>query len=280
MTIFIAIILGLIQGLCEFLPISSSGHLMIFESLLGVSADNEFFNVTLHLATLLSVIIVFRKQIWQVLTHPTKPLFWQLIISTAITCIIVVIIKLTISELFEVSFLGFGFLFSATLILVVSKFKNKTNYANELYTIDAKTAKLNLNCRQDLLATNNGITIKNSILVGCFQGLAALPGISRSASSICAAQIGGASRESALEYSFLLSIPIIIASMVYELVTAKFTLPHIDFWPLFIGSVTAFISSLLSIKFMMGLAKKRSWTGFAIYLFILATAILVFTFFF
>lgn len=255
MSIFFAFILGLIQGLCEFLPISSSGHLMIAEALLGITENNEFFNVLLHLATLLSVVIIFRKDLWEIIKNPRKKVFWLIVVSTMVTCAIVVILKLIISELFALTFLGFGFLFSATIIIVASRVKKPA------YNFDL-----------------SNITFGQALMIGCFQGFAVLPGISRSASTVSSGEIMGINRETSLRFSFLLSVPVIIASMVYELVSCSFVAPHIDFPVALVGGLTAFISSLLSIKFMLMLARKKSWIGFAVYLTILSIAVLIFTF--
>ena len=256
MSILVAIILGLVQGLCEFLPISSSGHLMIAEALLGVTGNNLFFNVLLHLASLLSVLIIYRKQIFQILIHPKEKMFWLIVVSTLASCAVVVLIKLSVSELFEITFLGFGFLFSATLILITQKIVEKQN------------SKLKVP------------SFKMATVIGLFQGVSALPGISRSASTTCIGQLLGLDRESALDYSFILSIPIIIASMVYTFLTPTNTDLTIGFWPCFIACVATFISSMAAIVFLKKLAKSKSWLAFSIYLFVLATAILIFTFVF
>lgn len=257
MSIFIAVILGFVQGLCEFLPISSSGHLMITEALLGQTGDNLFFNILLHLASLLSVVIIFRKKLWNIFSHPKEKPFWLIVIATLVSCLMVILIKSVVSELFELTFLGFGFLFSATIILISTKINNPTTPKHSLKTINFSQA----------------------ILIGAFQGIASLPGISRSASTTSTGLILGLNREDALDFSFILSVPIIIASMFYSILT-KNTTSSISFLPCFIGSLTSFISSLLSIEFMIKLTKKKSWLPFSIYLFILSTIILVFTFIF
>ena len=115
-------------------------------------------------------------------------------------------------------------------------------------------------------------------MVGVSQGIAVLPGITRSGATICTGQLMGASREDALRFSFLLSIPVIIASMVYELIGCGFVAPAIGFVPVLIGSVVAFLAALVSIRAMLKLARRGNWLWFSVYLFVLSTLVLTFTF--
>ncbi|MCR5553614.1 MAG: undecaprenyl-diphosphate phosphatase [bacterium] len=259
MTIIIAIILGLVQGICEFLPISSSGHLLIFESLFNINQNNELFNVLLHLATLLSVILFYRKKIAEILFGKEKRVIWLLVLSMIPTCLVVVLIKALASEMFTASFLGFGFLFSATIIFVGDLvYKKKTVPPYSLSKIKKGSA----------------------LTIGFLQGFACLPGISRSATTVNTALVLGIDKESAIDYSFILSIPVILTSLVYEIISLNFTLPQIDFWSSFVGAIVAFISSLLSIKLIRNVIKNKSWIGFGIYLTLLSIAIIIFTFIF
>lgn len=258
MSVWIALILGLIQGLTEFLPISSSGHLTLAEGILGITEGNQFFNILLHLATLMSVFVVFHKEIADILKHPFGKKTRLLVVAMIPTCIIAVVIKLFASELFELTFLGFGFLISATLLLV-----------------SHTATKKQLSPVEDNL---ENISYKQALIVGASQGFTVLSGITRSGTTICTGMLVGLSRSNALKFSFLLSIPVIIASMVLELASCGFSAPPIGFLPCFVGSIVAFISSLLSIKFMMNLAKKGKWIWFSVYLFILSFGVLIFTF--
>lgn len=258
MTIIIAIVLGLIQGLSEFLPISSSGHLLIFESIFGLSGNNEFFNVLLHLATLLSVILIYRKKIIEIFFGKEKRVILLLTLSMIPTCLVVILIKALASEMFTASFLGFGFLFSATIIFVGDLISKKGSLLSPLSSIKKSSA----------------------LTIGLFQGLSCLPGISRSATTVSTGLVLGLNKETALDYSFILSIPVILASLVYEIITLNFNMPSLEFWPALIGSFVAFISSLLSIKLIRNVIKNKSWFGFGIYLIILSVAVIIFTFIF
>ncbi len=355
-----ALILGLIQGLTEFLPISSSGHLTLAEGLMGITESNNFFNVVLHLATLLAVIIVFWPDVKALLRHPFSRTGRLLIVATIPTCVLAVCFKLLLSEMFTVTFLGFGFLVSAMLLLVTTVALprgNATQTAGAMANLGAHTwsfntgaagamansaenlsampykqtrnmrakkcakkgklistmsnartvdacAMANANagksgtmgnasvraCKAGVRMGNAGatgqvggadepnLTFGQAIMVGISQGIAVLPGITRSGATICTGQLMGASREDALRFSFLLSIPVIIASMVYELIGCGFHAPAIGFVPVLIGSVVAFAAALVSIRAMLKLARRGNWLWFSVYLFVLSSLVLTFTF--
>lgn len=287
-----ALILGLIQGFTEFLPISSSGHLTLAEGLMGITESNNFFNVVLHLATLLAVIIVFWPDVRALLRHPFSRTGRLLIVATIPTCVLAVCFKLLLSELFTITFLGFGFLISAMLLLVTTMALPRGNAlqpAGAMTSLGAHTSGFNTGAKSSMAGKSgaNGqtggtdepnLTFGQAIMVGISQGIAVLPGITRSGATICTGQLLGASREDALRFSFLLSIPVIIASMAYELIGCGFVAPAIGFVPVLLGSVVAFSAALISIRAMLKLARRGNWLWFSVYLFVLSTLVLTFTF--
>lgn len=244
MTIIEAIILGIIQGLTEFLPISSSGHLVLFEKIFSISVDFIFFSVVLHFFTLMSVVIYFRKDIWQLIKHPFSPLALKLYLATLPTIIFVLIFETYITELFSGKILPFSFLFTAILLLFaqfsVSKSEKKLDY-------------------------------KSSILMGVMQSIAVLPGISRSGTTICTGVLCGYEKNQVAKFSFLMSIPIIFASMLYELFK-YFNVGGGQIYVLqtIIASLFAFVVGIFSIKFMLWIVKKLKFYWFSIYLVIIA----------
>lgn len=254
MSVICALILGIIQGITEFLPISSSGHLTLAEGIMGLVGDNNFFNVLLHLSTLLSVFIVLWKEIKSLIVHPFSKPTLCIVVATIPTVIIGAIVKFWVPELFSVTFLGFGFLITATYIL-----------ATELLIKPAP----NLG--------NKNIGPLKSFAIGISQGIAVLPGLSRSGVTICTARILGTDKQTAFKFSFLLSIPVILGSIVLEFSSGISNFSHIGFIQCAVGSVTAFITSLITLKMMLKLARKN-WLWFSIYLFLLAFATLTFTF--
>ncbi len=250
MDVIIIIILGIVQGLTEFLPVSSSGHLVLLENIFNIENSSLFINVVLHFATLLAVVIYYRKQIWQLIKHPIQPLALYLIISTIITCSIV----LLFADFFESSFSGvllaWGFFLSALFLFA-------TEYISRRY----EEQKYNY----------SKVNIKHSIFLGIFQGLAILPGVSRSGTTLCAGIVMGINKKDALDYSFLMSIPIIIASLVYELIKADYSaiLTEINVFNLILGGVVAFVFAILGIKVMLKVVEKIQYKWFALYLLIL-----------
>lgn len=249
--IFVVFVLGLVQGFTEFLPVSSSGHLVLFENIFGIHDGSLFLNVALHVATLVAVVIFYRKKLWDMVKHPLQPINAYLVCATVVTCVIVVLF----SDFFENSFSGgllaWGFILSAVFLLATEWISKK--YEKDTYP------------RQKIEA-------KQSLLLGLFQGLAILPGISRSGTTLCAGIVMGVEKKEALDFSFLMSIPIIIASLVYELVKCDFKLDFADvtLTQTLVGCVTAFACAIVGIKLMLKVVEKVQYKWFAIYLLILA----------
>ncbi|MBR2909565.1 MAG: undecaprenyl-diphosphate phosphatase [Clostridia bacterium] len=253
MSIIIALFLGLIQGLTEFLPISSSGHLMLFEGLLGLKGSNIFFNLILHFATLLAVVIVFWKDVIELIKHPFGEKMRKIVVATIPTVILALIVKFAIDEFTMVVFLGYGFLVSAVVIFTTFMLQKKQN-----------------------LLINKNISYKQSFIIGLVQGFAVLPGISRSGSTICAGLLQGVDREECAKFSFLISIPVILGGVIFETADGFLNgFGNVLALPSIIGFLVAFIVALFTIKLMMRVVKKGNWLIFAIYLFVLAGFVLL-----
>ncbi len=246
--IFYIVVLAFVQGLTEFLPVSSSGHLLLLSKLFGINNDFLLLSVILHVATLLSVLIVLKSEVKELIKHPFGDLSKKLILATIPTVVIVILFKSFFDNAFDGKYLPFCFMLTSVLI-VLSEFicKKKTNLT--------KT-----------------ITSKDSIIMGIAQGIAVLPGISRSGATICTGLICGKNREEVAHFSFLMSIPIILASLVlevYEYVKVGQVL-IISWYELLIGFIVAFITGLFAVKFMLKLIEKHSLMIFAVYLVIIA----------
>lgn len=242
MTQWEALILGMIQGITEFLPISSSGHLELVQALLGFQNLHQYvlFNLTCHLGTLAAILCVFSPQIRQGFTTNYQRLF-QVIIGTLPLFPLVIILK-PIKTLFDQpELLGFFFLITATFIYLSSK---------------AKIRKRTLNQWRDPL------------VVGLFQAVAVLPGISRSGSTIAAAQLLGWKREEAVSFSFLLAIPAILGGMTLEIFQVL-KQPYSDSFfhlPTFaIGFITSFGIGYFALKLLIRLMAQDKWIYFAWY---------------
>ena len=299
MEIWEALVLGIVQGLSEFLPISSSGHLLLIEKL-GIGQENLFFNVMLHVGTLLAVLIALRKTWIRLIIQPfgdlkkrltkrktvstkqNKPsgqtisglkaanetyeyqkvfgglaaskIDGYLVLACVPTVAFAFAFKLLFPDLLEGKLLGCGFVLTAVLL-----------YAGE-----------NFNSTKSAL-----LAPKTSILTGVLQGIAVLPGVSRSGATISALTLQGVEKKAATTFSFLLSIPIILGSALYEsldLFTGKATL-SIAPAAVVAGMISAFLSGLVAIKFFLKLIEKHSMTGFVIYTLLLGIAVSVYPFF-
>ena len=241
------IFIGFVQGITEFLPISSSGHIVLFGSLFNL--DNLILiSIVAHVGTLFAVIFCYRKTLFPLIRKPFNKTNLNLIIATIPSIIIVLLFNKFIEDSFSTSSLVWGFLISAVLLLVADFKKNGFSPINK----------------------------KSSLYMGISQGLAILPGISRSGSTLVCGLIAGVEKKQALDFSFLMSIPIIIASAIYEsfkLFSSQITISWIG---IFIVMVSSFIFGIISIKIMLKVVKNNKLYFFSIYLIILSLIVLLF----
>jgi len=242
MTILEGIFLGLLQGLAEFLPVSSSGHLLLATHLFDMSQGVLFLMIILHLATLLAVVIVFHKRIWELVKNPFSKMGVALIIATAITVGFVLLFNDWIDSVVTVRILPITFLITAIILFATTFFKN----------------------------TDKEVGTKTAIATGLAQGIAVVPGFSRSGLTIATALSTGTKREAAAEFSFLMSIPIIIASFVFEIIRGGTSMAGVTFLPLAISFVIALVTGIFAIKFMLAIIRKISLGWFSLYLVVLA----------
>lgn len=247
MTLFVALILGIVQGLTEFLPVSSSGHLTLLNKIFGIQGDFLLVTVLLHLATLFAVFYVFRKEIWELIKHPFSKDAVNLYIATIPTVIIVLLTKGLLEDAFaSAKLLPYCFLITAILLFFT-------------YLL-SKKKKDQIQYRQ--------LKKSSAFIMGVAQGLAVMPGISRSGSTICAGLLAGEECEKTTQFSFLMSIPIILASMAYEFITADLAAVSTSnmIIPLIFAFLSAFIVGIFSIKFMLKIVKNAKYYWFSIYL--------------
>ena len=244
-----AIILGLIQGLTEFLPISSSGHLEIGKKLFSIkhqAYDSLLFTLVLHLGTALSTIFVFKKEIFEILSSLLKlkidynTLFVLKIIVSMIPAVTIgILFQQKIKILFSNNLIlvGIMFLITAIVLYIAGGIKNKT-----------KT-----------------VSFKNAFILGVIQAIAILPGISRSGSTISLALILGIDREKAAQFSFLMVLPVIFGSIFKIFLDIKKTSVDINYLPLCLGFFTAFVSGFFACKWMVALVRKSKLKNFSYY---------------
>lgn len=262
MTIFDSIILGIVQGLAEFLPISSSGHLIIARDLFGWHGSSDLsFDAILQLATGLALVVFFWKDILKLIKsfffiifrkpvdQKDKTMIWAIILGT----IPAVIIGLLLQKYMETTFR------SAGLVAVVLILGSTTMYLAEKFSKKDKQ-----------------LSVWKGIGIGFFQCLALVPGFSRSGATISGGLFSGLNREDAARFSFLLSIPIILGSGLEQLLSIwkSGSLSH-DWVNILSGSITAFIIGIIAIKFLMKFLKNNSLKVFIWYRIILAIVVLI-----
>ncbi|MCL2061363.1 MAG: undecaprenyl-diphosphate phosphatase [Firmicutes bacterium] len=243
-----AFILGIVQGLTEFLPISSSGHLILTGKLLGVAHMPLAFELVTHLATLLAVVMVLRKPLFALIKRPFQKKTALLLTATVPTVLIFLLFQSVFKASFDGRYLLYCFGFTALLIIAASAVRRK----------NPKTLPGFL----------------DAALIGVAQGLAGFPGISRSGATICTARLTGTDKKESAEFSFLLGIPIILGSFLWELFGGG-SFGNVAPLPLVIGFFTAFIVGFFCAVFMLRFIAKGNMTGFAAYLCILTLFLIV-----
>lgn len=246
-----ALILGILQGLAEFLPISSSGHLKVAEAAMNLEGLPRLFDVCLHIGTLAAVFIVFRKDIWSIIRHPKQKMTLLIISATIPTVIIAVLLEVILSDGFSSAFLGYGFMITGLI----------------LYTMEIIP-------KQYQKKTLETVTPLDAVKIGCIQGLATLPGVSRSGSTIAGGVFFGLDRKFLARFSFLMSIPAVLGAFCWDVLKlilkrGEPTEVTITPLPLIIGMTAAFIVGYAAVKWMLKLISDKSFKPFAIYVFVL-----------
>ncbi len=253
MEFWLPILLGLIQGITEFLPISSSGHLVLCEYFFGMEGDFLFLNILLHIATLGAVILYYRKTIWYLITHPTCLTMRYLIVATLPAVIFVLLFNNFVNTVLNsIVMVGVGFLLTALFLGVAVILSKRTE--------------------------TSPLTYKSALVMGISQAFAVFPGLSRSGTTLAFGLVAGVERQSALDFSFLMSIPIILASLVYQLIFADYNtiLNDINVVGTIIAFVTAFFSALLGLIVMKKIVRKMNLIYFVPYLVIIGVLTIIF----
>ena len=252
MTILQAVILGIVQGLTEFLPVSSSGHLTIVQKIFGFEENLLTFNVLLHVGTLIPVAIVFWKDIVKLIKNPFQKMTVLLIVGT----LPAVVVALFFGDLLDTLFAGGAFLAVAYVI----------------------TGILLLACDKMPQGSKNeeDITFADALVVGTIQAIAITPGISRSGSTITGSVARGMKKSTASMFSFLLSIPAILGAVVLQLkdvISGEVVFENIGMAAATAGFLASMVSGYLAIRFMLKLIKESKLKFFSYYVFLLAAFI-------
>ncbi|MDR0623263.1 MAG: undecaprenyl-diphosphate phosphatase [Treponema sp.] len=265
MSIFTALILGVIQGITEFLPVSSSGHLVLFQRIFHVSEPALLFDTMVHGGTLLAVFAVLRRDIWGILRRPIQPLTAWLVIATLPAVVIALLFKDAIEGFFSSGrLLGPAFLITSALLLLA-----------------------------ELLSRRYGGVFKgkaamnwlDALIIGLLQGAAIVPGVSRSGSTLAGALFRNLNRDFAARFSFLLSIPAILGALILQVkdladragptaAAAEGGAGGIGAAALIAGTLSAALIGFFSIRLMLKIVRERSLAGFAVYTAVLGLLVL------
>lgn len=263
MTYLVATILGFVQGITEFLPISSSGHLILARSILGQNTENGLaFDAILQLATSFALLMFFYKEILRIVgsviklmlgkdvSGPDKNLLFSLILGT-------------------IPAIVFGFLLESKMETV---FRDPT-----LVAIALVLGSLLIYYAQRVSKEDRALDLKRGLVIGFFQTLALVPGVSRSGATISGGLISGLTRVEAVRFSFLLSLPILFGTGFKKIFDIRGDLVSTDFGtPLFIASTVAFVTSYFTIRFLLDYVKNNNFNFFIWYRIVLAVLIFIF----
>lgn len=258
MEVWKAALLGLVQGLTEFLPVSSSGHLLLFERILGADTGGAdlFLGVMLHAGTLAALLLLYAPRLWRILREDRKTLL----------------------------FLLAGTLPAALAGLLLGELADELFFGGKwLWATFALTGVLLLLCDVRSGKGAKPLTLGRSLAVGGAQALAILPGLSRSGTTLAAGVFCGLDREKAADFSFLLAIPVVAGAVLLQLFKAArdpLLLSAIPLSSLAAGTLCAALAGFVSVKWMLRLVKTRALWGFSVYLFCLSICLLLFDIFF
>lgn len=277
MTLFEAIVLGLVQGLSEFLPISSSGHLALLQYFFGIEGENVLaFAVLLHIGTLVSLFIVYWKDLFALIyelfmvfkdiftgkglrinANPTRRLGFMILVATIPTSLMGLLLNDLFSAMYlSLTVIGVGLLITGVILWIAERLGANRKGVKEM-------------------------KFRNALLVGICQGIAICPGISRSGSTLFGGLISGLDRAFAVKFAFLISVPTILGSAILEAPKAFKEGFQMDiFLPVLVGVIVAAISGFVAIKTMIKVVSGKKLYYFSFYTWALGVIVLIYAFFF
>ena len=254
MTVLQSIILGIVQGIGEFLPISSSAHLILVPFLLGWKESSMAFDIALHFGTLMAVLVIYFTEWWKLFICAIRDLtvkkkrrkkegamFWYLVVAT----IPAALVGFILDDIIEGFFRGQIWLIALFLAIMGVLIYAGDRWASKKY--------------KDQEVDFEDITMKQAFLIGCSQAFAVFPGFSRSGTTILAGRLMGISREAITKFTFLLSVPIIAGATVLKVKDLELSME------VFIGVFTSFVVGVICIKFLLKYIKKHDFSVFAFY---------------
>jgi len=242
MDIFQAIIIGIIEGFTEFLPISSTGHMIIASNLLGISQDNinKAYEVIIQFSAILAVMIIYKDKI----TISKIELWKKLIVAFLPLAIIGYLFKDYIKMLFSIEVVAIMFIIGGVIFLIVEYFYDE---------------------QKAIITDVENITYKESLLIGLAQVLALIPGTSRAGATIIGGLLLKMDRKTSAEFSFLLAIPVMMAVSGYDLLKHYHEFININWLPFIIGFVVSFVVAFITIKLFLTFLQRFTFIGFGVY---------------
>lgn len=261
-----SVILGIIEGITEWLPISSTGHLILADELLklGTSEDfKEMFNVVIQLGAILAVVVIYWQKLWPFTTKANGYIkkksvsLWSKVI---VACLPAAVIGVFLDDWIDEHFFNSNTV-ATTLIIYGILF-----IVLEIYNKN----------KTPMITNMKGLSYKTALLIGAFQVLALIPGTSRSGATILGAMLLGASRTVAAEFSFYLAVPVMFGASLLKIVDFGFNFTGLEVVLLAVGMISAFVVSIIAIKFLMGYIKKKDFTFFGWYRIVLGVIVLLY----
>ena len=250
--VFKTIILGVVQGFTEFLPVSSSGHLLVFRKMFGLAEAGLLLDTMLHLGTLVAVMAVFWRDIWEMIKKPFSHLTLLIVVGTIPTAAIGLLFKDTFEELARTGVtVGWEFLVTGLILWLADNLKDRG------------------------LKDLNNISFKDTLIVGTLQGVAILPAISRSGLTIAGSLFQGIDRKVAAKFSFLLSIPAIMGAVVVQgKDLLEGNIEGIAMSSLLIGTLVSAVCGYIAVRWMLNIIQRGSLKGFSVYVWLLGAGVL------
>jgi len=267
MSIIHAVLLGIIQGLTEFLPVSSSGHLVLFQKIFGISEPTLLFDTMLHVGTLAAVVAVLWKDIWAILRKLNQPLTLYLILATVPTVIAALAFRKPLERAFETGhFLGFAFLMTSALLAAAELLASRDGYGH-------------------VASLPSFMNWLDALVIGLMQAIAIIPGVSRSGATLSGALSRRLNRDFAARFSFLLSIPAILGAVVFQLkdlvkgaaadAAGATVVGGIGAVAMIAGTISAAVVGFFAVRLMLKIVREKSLWGFAIYTGVLGLLVLL-----
>ena len=254
-----AIFLGIVEGLTEFIPVSSTAHLLIFSHLIEFnSIRNNVFEIAIQIGAILAICMVYRKKITDTIIHPNSHKSRKFIINLFLAFLPSVILGVLFHETIKNYFfsnlsISLALLIGGVIMIIIDNQKRHFKITNV-----------------------DNINYRLALIIGFCQCLAMIPGVSRSGATILGALLCGIDRKSSTEFSFFLAIPTISAACLYDILKNLDSLTFVDFELILIGAISSFISAILVIKWFIKFVSKNSFVGFGVYRVALGTLLLVF----